>query len=412
MGNFAPRMDILVIAPRFPWPLEKGDKLRLYQIIRHLSIEGRVHLFALTHQHIPAEDLEQVSRYCASWKIFRIPRGRLFWNLLAGMIRGLPVSVAWFTDSKALRELQAYREACQPQVTFGQLARIGEYLCPLPGPKVIDLMDAFSVIAGQRAAASPWPLSLVYRFEARRLAAYELRMRACTEHQVFISQRDREAMDPSHAWSATIVPNGIDMEHFQPRPDVRPKHDIVFVGNLGYFPNIEAARFLVKSVMPLIWSRRPNTRVLLAGARPAPGVRSLASDKVTVQAWLPDIRDAYADGGIFAAPVFSGAGLQNKILEAMAMELPVVTTSHVNRAISAQAGTQVLLADSAVAFADALLHLMEEEQRRGQMGHAGYIFVRQHFSWQESIRKLVQQALYPAIHARDPERTRHTAGRN
>lgn len=394
-------MDILVIAPRFPWPLEKGDKLRLYQIIRHLAGHGRVHLFALTHHPIPSRHLDQVTRFCASWKVHRIPRYRVLWNLGTGILRGLPVSVAWFTDRKAYRELELFHASCRPEVTFGQLARIGEYLCPLPGPKVIDLMDAFSVISAQRAASSPWPVSAFFRFESKRLASYERKMRTCTDRQVFISQRDREAVDPQNSWPVTIVPNGIDLNHFCAPSSKKPGTDLVFVGNLGYFPNIEAARFLVKEVMPMVWQKRPQTTVLLAGARPAGAVRSLAGKQVTVRAWLPDIREAYADGRVFAAPVFSGAGLQNKILEAMAMALPVVTTNHVNRAIGATPDREIAIADTAVDFAHTLLKLLEEEDQRSLMARAGHIFVSRKFGWEESIQQLVTHALYPAIDARD-----------
>lgn len=394
-------MDILVIAPRFPWPLEKGDKLRLYQIIRHLADHGRVHLFALTHHAVPNDHLDQVTPYCASWRLHRIPRTRLLWNLGSGILRGLPASVAWFTDRHALRELERYHEVCKPQVTFGQLARIGEYLCSLPGAKVIDLMDAFSVISAQRSAASSWPISMFFHLESLLLARYERKMRQCTDRQVLISQRDREAVDPLHEWPVTIVPNGIDLDHFHLDRTGIARNDIVFVGNLGYFPNIEAARFLVKEVMPLVWQKRPGTTVLLAGARPSSSVRSLAGRNVTVKAWLPDIREAYADGLIFAAPVFSGAGLQNKILEAMAMELPVVTTNHVNRAIGAAADQEISIADTASEFAFALLKLIEQEGLRHSLARSGHIFVSSKFSWKENTLQLVNKALYPAIDARN-----------
>jgi polysaccharide biosynthesis protein PslH len=392
-----PRMEILVIAPRFPWPLEKGDKLRLFQQIRHLSRAHAIHLFALSHQPVSEEALAALRPYCRSLAVHPIALWRLPWNLLRGVIRGLPFSVAYFTDTGALRHLDAFYREVGPDLVYAQLARSGEYLARLPHPRVIDLMDAFSAIAEQRARLGSWWLRPFLRWESLLLAAYERRLARITDRQVFIAARDRQLLDPAEAWPALIVPNGIDTEYFQPQPAGPDQADLVFVGNLGYFPNVAAARYLVRVILPLIWKTRPATSVLIAGARPAPAVRALAGDKVRVEGWLPDIRTAYAAGRIFVAPLFQGAGQQNKILEAMAMGIPVITTSHVRKGIHSGDGEVLILADAPQDFAEQILTLLEDPQHRADLARKGLQFISENHSWTHSVDLLDLSGFQPLI---------------
>lgn len=389
-------MELLVIAPRFPWPLEKGDKLRLYQQIRYLSASHRVHLFALSHHPVDATCLAALQPYCSSMTVCRIHWYRLPWNLFTGLLRGLPLSVAWFTDGKAMKALRQTLAARRPDLAYAQLARTGEYLSLTNGPRVVDLMDAFSHIARQRAGIAAWWQRAFLRWEARLLERYEQRLGEATDRQVFITERDRRMLDPEGQWPALVIPNGIDTAHFRPNPQSAPTVDLVFVGNLGYFPNIAAAQYLVREVLPLVRASRKETGVLLAGARPAPAVRSLQGEGVRVEGWVEDIRTAYAAGRIFVAPLFHGAGQQNKILEAMAMGIPVITTPHVHAGIGCPPGV-VLLADSPGAFAGQVLRLLQEPALRAEQSAAARRFVTEHHGWAPIVERLDRQAFQPLI---------------
>ncbi|MCO6484538.1 MAG: glycosyltransferase [Saprospiraceae bacterium] len=388
-------MDLLVIAPRFPWPLEKGDKLRLYQQLRHLQAYHTLHLFAITHEDTPPSSLAQLRPFCQTMTIVRIPPWRLAWNLLVGSLRGLPLSVAYFTDRKAGKKfIETYQER-KPDLVYGQLARVGEYLRMVPAPRVIDMMDAFSTITAQQSGVASLILRPLLRREWKSLSQYERRIRSWTEMQIFISHRDRELIDPAQTWDALIVPNGIDLSYYQPARATRKEFDIVFVGNMGYFPNVEAAKFLVRSIMPLLWAQKPDARVLLAGARPSRQVRALAENRVTVSGWMADIRQAYSRGKVFVAPLFQGAGQQNKILEAMGMGIPVVTTPWVHQSVPAPDGKAMVLAGTARDFAQVILTLLEDDLMCDRISAHALSFLRDNYSWPESVSRMNDHAFLP-----------------
>jgi sugar transferase (PEP-CTERM/EpsH1 system associated) len=389
---------ILVIAPRFPWPLEKGDKLRLYQQLLHLSRDHEVHLFAVNHQTVPTEWLEQVGSICASVRVEVISTWKLVFNMLSGVASGLPASVAYFTDHGIAERVRGYHVEIAPDLVYGQLVRTGEYVCQLPSPRVLDFMDAFSAISAQQAREASWALRWLYRWESKRLQTYEQRLGREVEGCVFISQRDRDCLDPDKQWTSIIVPNGIDTDYFKPSVNPKgPAWDISFAGNLGYFPNIEAAEYLVQRILPLLCDQIQRPRILLAGARPHRRVKALAGPEVEIKGWMPDIREAYSSARIFVAPIFYGAGLQNKILEAMAMQVPVVTTRHVNEAIGGIPGRHLLVASHPEEFAEAIRKLLGDSELYHHIAGQGLYFVRNNFRWPDAVSILVQQGFNPLI---------------
>lgn len=381
-------MKILVIASRFPWPLEKGDKLRLYQQLKYLSQHHEVHLFALTHQFVSKQEQDKIKELGISISLFRIPLYKLFWNLLKGIIQGLPPSVAYFTDNQAKGALRKLADELHPTLVIAQLVRTGEYLNELPYTKVLDYMDAFSYISQQQARKASRLVRPFYALEAKRIAAYEQKLAHLTQLQVFISERDRLHLDPEKKWQALVVPNGIDLSYFHADSSVVPEFDLGFIGNLGYFPNIEAAHYLIEKVMPIIWQSKPDLKLLLAGARPNRHLKHLASDRITIWEWLPDIRVAYNSCKLFVAPLFDGAGQQNKILEAMAMGIPVITTDHVNEGIGATRDKALLVANNPEDFARAIISLSENNPKRKLLVDEGLKFVTTHFDWSVNTSRL------------------------
>ena len=184
-----------------------------------------------------------------------------------------------------------------------------------------------------------------------------------------------------------IIPNGVDFDFFHPLEHEK-QYDIVFCGNMRYEPNVRASRYLVGQVMPLVWKELPEATLLLAGASPKRKVSQLADERVTVSGSVDDIRESYASARVFAAPMLTGSGLQNKLLEAMSLKLPCVTTSLANDALCAQEGREVLVGDTPQAFADHLVALLRDESRRKELAEGGYAFVHSKYSWENAGRKL------------------------
>ncbi len=157
---------------------------------------------------------------------------------------------------------------------------------------------------------------------------------------------------------------------------------------MAYPPNVDAANFLIKEIMPLVWGKIPGAKVLLAGASPDRKVLALKSNMVEVSGWLDDIREAYASAKVFIAPMRIGTGLQNKLLEAMSMKIPSITTRLANDALNAKNGEQVLIGDNANELADNILNLLEDTGLYKSIAHNGYKFVNSEYSWEESTAKL------------------------
>ena len=381
-------MRIAYIASRFPFPVEKGDKLRAYNHIRYLSTLGDVHLLALSHDHVAQEHIQELERYCSSVSIYDLGKVRTLLNTGLALFRGLPLQVGYFTDQRQKNRVVEDLIGIQPDVVFSQLIRTAEYVRGLPMFKVLDYMDTFSVGAGQRAGNDNFILRPFYALESRLVRNYEQHIYADFNKHLIISRQDRDRLPLPYPKSVEVVPNGVDLDYFKKQSDVDSKYSIVFVGNMGYMPNIQAAEYLVKRIMPLVWKALPEANVCLAGVRPAKRVRRLAGPKVEVTGWVEDVRPYYTASDIFVAPMFSGMGQQNKILEAMAMSKPCVTTPIVNNAIRAEPGREIMVAANAQAAAELVIYLLRDRKMREDLSKAARSFVESGYAWERQNKKL------------------------
>ncbi len=386
------KMKIAFITSRFPFPVEKGDKLRAFQHIRWLGSRHEVHLFAITHHEISDADIRAVKEVCSGVNIYQISKSRLMLNIIAGWLNGLPASVAYFLDQKQRRLMQEDIIRLQPQHLFAQLIRAAEYVRVIPIAKTLDYMDVFSFGAIQRATSGNIFLRPLFALESKRLKRYERTVYGDFSNHVIISEQDRDRLPLAYQGSVAVLSNGVDLKYFSPMPDQPEECDVVFVGNLGYLPNIEAAEFLVEKIMPLVWKQFPDATVCLAGARPHARIQKLQSEKIFVTGWVNDVRPYYAKGSIFVAPIFSGMGQQNKILEAMAMGRPCITTALVDKAIGASKERALLTAEDQDTFAQAICVLLKDSEERKRIGQVAREFVARNYSW-EMKNKMMESLL-------------------
>ncbi len=380
-------MRIVFVTPRFPYPVEKGDKLRAFHQIKTLSVNHEVHLVAIAHQPVAPEHLEAMKPFCSTIKVFQIRKWLLPFQLILGWIEGLPLQVSYFFDRTIKRSVQYHIIHLEPDHVICQLIRAAPYVRALPFSKTLDYMDVFSEGMAQLAKKYQ-PFGFLFRWESKRLAAFERTVYKDFDKHTIISRQDRDRLKLASNDQILVVPNGVDAR-FVPNHQHAPAFDLVFVGNLGYGPNRTAAQYLVKMILPALKTRGLTPNILLAGARPGPKIEQLGQfEEVTVRGWVEDIREAYADGRIFVAPMFTGLGLQNKILEAMAMGLPCVTTTMVNNAIGANLNAEILVADTLEGLTDHVHNLMENEQLYSTISTAGQAFVRANYQWEDQVKKL------------------------
>ena len=438
-------MKILVLAPRFPYPLDKGDKLRLYHQIVELSKQHDLYLFALSHRRVPHDDYDHLLTYCTAVDCVQIHWWESLWGIFKAFLTGKPLQVGYWSSCRAKKAYAAWERQVQPDVVYCQMVRtmptisalhqishlqggvpvlrqfsplqggvpILRQFSPLQGGVpvggggssshiILDFQDALSLNTRRRMELSHGPLRWILNYEYRALQRTEQEALRRFDATTVISPVDQEVLSPS----TVIVPNGVDTEYFNSsesgersselsgcgsiNSELRTPNselsELVFTGNMSYAPNVDAARYLVEEVMPLVWRQLPEATVLLAGADPKPAVRALASARVVVSGRMADIREAYASSLVFVAPMRIGSGLQNKLLEAMAMKLPCVTTSVAAVPLGQKA--PVLVGDNPQTLADHLVRLLRDESLRRRLAEEGRRYVVQHHSWSSATAPL------------------------
>ena len=385
-------MKILVVLPRFPYPLEKGDKLRAYHQIVELAKRHEIYLFCVSHIKVAPEAIDALRPYCKEIRVVKLNKIVGAKNIVANWFASKSLQMGWWNTTHSKRAYRQFEREVMPDVVYNQMVRTMPLVARSSRPKVMDYQDALSMNTERRMERSKGLMHYVLHYEFKMLRSSEYNAFSFFDALTIISETDSEAIPHKKNGEIKIVPNGVDFDYFRadgdyPKPS--ESYDLCFSGNMAYAPNVNASRYLVEEVMPLVWAKRPDTTLLLSGATPKHSVCRLANDaRVTVSGWVDDIRTAYASSRLFVAPLRIGSGLQNKLLEAMAMQRPCVTTSICNCALGAEEGRQVLVGDTPEALADAILNLLSDQQRAAALAEEGCRFVHENYGWSSAVEKL------------------------
>ncbi|MEM9053106.1 MAG: glycosyltransferase [Bacteroidota bacterium] len=384
-------MKLLVILSRLPYPLEKGDKLRAYHQLRELSKTNEVILCCLTTENHSPQDVIEVEKICSQLHIFHLTKWKIYLNLALAFFSRKPFQVHYFYQRSIHKKIEKIIEETNPDHIFCQLLRTAEYAKDEHNyNKTIDYQDAFSKGMERRADRAKFPFREIFNLERKRLVAYENIIFEYFENKVIISDEDRKYIYHPERQDIHIVTNGIDTEFFNPSANKESSFDLVFVGNMSYPPNVETAEYIVNRVLPILRPNFPDIKVLIAGAEPNKKVMALGQiEGVELRAGLPDIRDAYGTGQVFFAPMLIGTGLQNKLLEAMAMEIPCVTSLLANRALMGTHGENIMVAETPEEYAELTALLLRNPDLCKTIGKAGRTYVQSKFSWESSSYELL-----------------------
>jgi glycosyltransferase involved in cell wall biosynthesis len=250
-------------------------------------------------------------------------------------------------------------------------------------------MDAFSAGIERRISKVPFYKKWIFKSEAARLKRYERKIFDYFEHKTIISEQDRELIMHPNRKEIICIPNGIDASFLNYKSE-ETSHDLVFIGNMSYPPNVEAVEYISDLLNDL-----PETTCLIAGANPNPTVKKICAQnkQIEMRGWVKDIRTAYCDGKIFIAPMMIGTGMQNKLLEAMALGIPCITTSLANNAIKAEHMNSIIVADSKEAFIRSIQLLLNNTELYQMIARNAKDFVQNSYSWEESTRHLIEHCL-------------------
>lgn len=379
-------MKIFVLLPRIPWPLEKGDKLRAFNQIKQLAQNNEVVLCALNDKKANKEEaFKALQPYCISVTFIDISKLSILFNIIKAFFKGLPLQCGYFYNKKTHNKIKSLIEKHKPDMLFGQLLRVAEYIRHEKTPKTIDYQDVFSIGMKRRSEIASFYKKPFFNMEYNRLRRYEHDIFNDFDVKTIISAQDRNLIDHERKNEILIVPNGVDHEYYTPQ-ECEKKYDIVFTGNMAYAPNVNAVEYLANHILPLVWKQLPETKLYIAGATPDPRVKKVASEKIIISGWIDDMRDAYAQSRIFIAPMRIGTGLQNKLLEAMSMKLPCITTTLANNPLGAEIDKEILVGNNEHELAQHIITLLTDKEKANTLAQSGYDFVRRVYDWSEATK--------------------------
>jgi glycosyltransferase involved in cell wall biosynthesis len=393
IGASSDRPALLYITDQFPYPLTTGF-LRHYFLIRELSSQYRIHLLSLVDADFRPDHADAIRPYTSMLQTFESTHlaGSAARKIKSGL-RRLSGQMALDEAGTQLRDAVSAvtsRGSVDVVLLAGYRHRVGDLLGDIP--IVIDVCDAASIrILGelQVADAVRAPLLLGRLIIVRRV---EQRLAAEGDHLLFATTRDRHAVLGSRdSPASSIVPNGVDLQYWRRRGRNRAGPSVIFTGAMDYPPNEDAALQLVQRVMPLVWQRHPSTRLFIVGRDPRPRLVQAARDeRILVTGRVPDIRPYLEASAVYAAPLRFSSGIQNKLLEALAMELPVVTSGNGFAGLQTEDGKDppIVVADHPDSMRDAIVDALARGQRMSTTAPAGREYVRHNFRWPASARKV------------------------
>lgn len=383
-------LSVLFVTPRFPLPLFSGDRARAYHQLRLLSRRHRVTLVTFADPRVAA-GRAQTRLEELGVQVVTVPLGRAAaaLRIARGLWSELPLQAALYDAPRARAAIRALVAAQRFDLVHVQLARTVPLVDASLGlPRVVDLVDALSLNMERRAAHDRGWLRWAARIDARRLRAYERRICAEAEAALVVAPADRDAIGGGP--SLGLVPNGVDLSAFPRVHTPRERHRLVFTGNLGYFPNVDAVCWLVERVLPLVWREAPEARLTIAGARPHRRVLALArrDPRVEVIGNVDHLHPHLAAARIATAPMRAGSGQLLKVLEAMSTGTPVVTTTRGLSGIDAVPGEHALAADTPEAFAAHVVALIRDDLLASRLASAGHALVEERYTWERSVAEL------------------------
>ncbi len=373
---------------RFPYPLEKGDKLRAYYQIKELSKDFDVYLLALSDIDVDQKSIDALSEFCVQINYFRLKKWNIYLQVILYFILGKSIQIGYFYNVKTARKINGLLAEIEPDHIYTQLIRCCEYTknyhkCP----KTLDYMDALSMGFKRRAEKEPFYTKWIFELEAKRLQYYERRIFDYFDYKTIISEQDKKLIFHPDQQEILAIPNGIDFSFFNFPKKEKPIYNLGFIGNMNYPPNIDAVLYLHDNYL----QNHPEVSFLIAGATPHSKVLELGKrTNIHVAGWIEDIREAYASVEIFVAPMQIGTGMQNKLLEAMAMGLPCVTTRLANNAIGATHKEHIWVIENKFELQEAIDYLMNHPVEAQQMGGKGQKWVMEKYSWKNATSTLNQ----------------------
>jgi sugar transferase (PEP-CTERM/EpsH1 system associated) len=379
-------LNILFICPYLPSLIRS----RSYNFIKFLAQRG--HKITLLALEPPKEDnsgLEALRQWCICIDTRPLPRWRTLWNGLQAIPGQIPFQAAYSRSPQMVALIRETQAKTKFDVAHVEHLRGAELSHALTGaPVVFDSVDSISLLFERVQQSGPtWRSRLLAQLDLARTRRYEGQLLNRFRRVLVTSPHDKDMLAQLAGPSADgqrliVMPNGVDLDYFKPLDLARAPATIVFSGKMSYHANVAAALDLATQIMPLVWQQRPEAKLIIVGKDPTPELIALTSDpRITVTGTVPDIRPYLAQATVSISPMRYGVGIQNKVLEAMAMATPVISTPQAVSALQVKAGQEVLVFDTPTGMAQALISLVTNPTEWQLLSQAGRRYVETHYDW-------------------------------
>jgi polysaccharide biosynthesis protein PslH len=400
---------LLYLVHRMPYPPNKGDKVRSYHLLKHLTAKHQVFLGTFMDDPEDEVHVTTLRSLCAELHIERLHPKRARLTSLLGLLGQNALTLRYYRNrglAQWVKQISTQHQLDAVVVFSSSMAQYAENLGHVP--VLVDFVDVDSAKWSQYAKERPWPLSWLYRREGRCLLAYERAVALKARSSFFVA--DNEAalfreLAPHTAGRVHTLSNGVDAQVFsvdpsRPSPLQPGKPSVVFTGAMDYWPNVDAVSWFCSDILPLLQKNWPQLRFYVVGRNPDATVQALSSHCVVVTGTVPDVRPYLQHADVVVAPLRLARGIQNKILEAMAMGRPVVAARACVAALQAQADVEIVAAESAHEYAAAIEALLSDPEQAQRVGSAARHCVLQRYSWSAHLAG-IDKYLNPPLAAQD-----------
>ena len=384
---------LLFLAHRIPYPPNKGDKIRSFHLLRHLSARYAIHLGAFVDDPDDWQYQDALKPYCASIKLLPLHPRRAKLASLAGLLTGEALTLPYYRNRGLKR--WADERAASGKVKHGLAfsSAMAQFMPKTLARRVLDMVDVDSDKWTQYAPTQRWPMSWVYAREGSKLAEWEARVAEDFDATLLVSQHEAALLQrrvPQARHKISAFENGVDAEYFSPDRDYPNPYSadvqgIVFTGAMDYWPNIDAVSWFADRIFPAVRDAVPGAQFTIVGSRPAEAVQVLARQPgVVVTGSVPDVRPYLAHAACAVAPLRIARGVQNKVLEAMAMARPVVASAQAAEGIRAEAGRDFILAQDEITFAQAVVNQLRHPASAAPARET----IQRHYSWLRNLARI------------------------
>jgi len=384
-------VKILYLCHRFPFPPKRGGKIRPFNMIRHLANSHDVTVASLARSPEEAREGAGIASFCSRYVMAEVSNPIQVARMVARVPTVTPSSMGFFYSPVLARRVRDLLARDRYELIFVHCSSVAQYVESVRGiPKILDFGDMDSQKWLEYARYKPFPLSTGYWLEGKKLEREEIRLARQFDMCTATTRAEWETLASyGNGFDSDWFPNGVDSTFFAPTGEPYDPDTISFVGRMDYYPNQECMFDFCANVLPLLRERRPTIKLTIVGADPPPAVKKLGRlPGVTVTGSVPDVRPYVRGSALMVAPLNIARGTQNKILEAMAMGVPVVTSGVAAGGVDALEQEHFLVARTYQDYSAAVLRILEDPKERDRLARAGRDRVLRHHAWPYSMKRL------------------------